>query len=426
MTQSTPATQRTPPRRIAKWLVTCAVVVLLAQQIVANLAARQSTSSLEFHRLEQAQFWLNLWEISSWKSVDLCLQRARLQRLKGQSETARAELDLARKLGAAEADLRAEEILMLAQGGQLSRVEQHLKSLLIEQRVGLQSVCEAYINGFLLNYRFGDAAGLLDVWEKDFPEAAQPKFVRGLIEEQLGNSAIALESFQAALKLDPSRNDIRLRLAIALTRQHNYKQAVEYFKKIEAQYANSEEFLLHFATCLSEMGDQKAALPVLNRLLDQHPQHREANLLKARHHFANQEYAEAKALLEQRLRQTERDYDYRYLMGLVLRAQGHTSEAASHMTFVEKADAAMAKVRLAMDQTRDKPRRADTRFEIGSQLLELGFRNDGASWLRSVLEVDPAHLGAHQALEKHYREEGQDSLAQRHHLAIQRIEAQAM
>lgn len=391
-----------------------------------SLAARQSASNIELHRLDQAAFWLNLWEISSWRSAELCLHKARLQRLQGQSDAARSKLELAKKYGAAEADLRTEEILMLAQGGQLSRVEQHLKSLLIEQRVGLQSVCEAYINGFLLNYRFGDAAGLLDVWEKDFPEAAQPKFVRGLIEEQLGNSAIAMESFQAALKLDPTRHDIRLRLAIALTRQHNYKQAVEYFKEIESRYAVSEEYLLHYATCLSEMGDQKAALPVLDRLLAQHPQHREANLLKARYHFANREYAEAKALLEKRLRQTERDYDYRYLMGLVLRAEGHTAEAAEHMAFVEKADAAMAKVRLAMDQTRDKPRRADTRFEIGSQLLELGFRNDGASWLRSVLEVDPAHLGSHRALEKYYREEGLDSLAQRHQLAIQRIEAQSL
>ncbi len=364
--------------------------------------------------------------MSSWHSTDLRLSRARLHRVRGQTEDARKELDLARQYGAAKEDIRTEEILMLAQGGQLSRVEQNLKSLLIEQRVGLSAVCEAYINGFLLNYRFGDAAGLLDVWEKDFPEAAQPKFVRGLIEEQLGNSAIAMNSFQAALKLDPSRHDIRLRLAIALTRQHNYKQAVEYFKSIDSRYADSEEYLLHYATCLSEMGDQKAALPVLNRLLARNAQHREANLLKARYHFAIRGYAEAKALLEKRLRQTERDYDYRYLMGLVLRAEGRTAEAAEHMVFVEKADAAMAKVRLAMDQTRDKPRRADTRFEIGSQLLELGFRNDGASWLRSVLEVDPAHLAAHEALEKYYREEGLESLAQRHHLAVERIEARSL
>jgi Tfp pilus assembly protein PilF len=169
------------------------------------------------------------------------------------------------------------------------------------------------------------------------------------------------------------------------------------------------------------MGDHRSAQPVLSQLLRQNPQHREANLLLARHYFATHEYQAALEVVENRLASNLRDYDFRYLFALILRAQGKTEEAATHMGFVEASDAAMARIRIAMDQTRDEPQRADTRFEIGIELMELGFRVEAANWLRSVLEVEPNHLAAHDALAKFYHDEGQPALALRHEVARQRL-----
>lgn len=408
-------------RKWLQYIVIGAISIAVAQQVVTKLAAHQTSVSLESHQLDRADWWIGIWGNCSSKSSDCLLAKARLSRLRGRTEEMQAALVQAQKCGASRESVKIEETLGLAQAGQLSQVEDRLKSLLVEQRVNLSSVCEAYINGFLLNYRFGDAAALLEVWEKDFPDAAQPKFVRGMIDDQLGNSAAAISSYQAAFTLDRGRSDIRLRLAIALTRQHDFQSAVEHFRALTPVYAEYEDFLLNYATCLTEMGDRHSAQPVLSQLLRQNPQHRDANLLLARHYFATHEYQAASQVVQNRLRNNLRDYDFRYLFALILRAQGKTEEAATHMGFVEASDAAMARIRIAMDQTRDEPQRADTRFEIGIELMELGFRVEAANWLRSVLEVEPNHLAAHDALAKFYHDEGQPALALRHEVARRRL-----
>jgi Tfp pilus assembly protein PilF len=51
-------------------------------------------------------------------------------------------------------------------------------------------------------------------------------------------------------------------------------------------------------------------------------------------------------------------------------------------------------------------REAVVRYEIGTTLLEFGTPELGAKWLRTVLELQPDHQGAHRALARYYEAQG--------------------
>ena len=162
-----------------------------------------------------------------------------------------------------------------------------------------------------------------------------------------------------------------------------------------------------------ETGRPEEAQSVLEKLVQRQPEHREAKLLLAREYFRGNKPDQSLSLLRPHLAKLPKDYDFRYLLAQVLASQGQ-AEAAEHLEFVRQADAALAKVKLALDHAREKPKDAESHFEIGQNLLEFGFQTEGAGWLRSTLEIAPQHRGAHELLAKHYAAAGLPLLAERH------------
>jgi Tfp pilus assembly protein PilF len=55
-----------------------------------------------------------------------------------------------------------------------------------------------------------------------------------------------------------------------------------------------------------------------------------------------------------------------------------------------------------MDQAKEDPQDVPSRLEIGQTLLKYDSPDDGASWLRNVLELDPRNAEAHRSLAAYY------------------------
>lgn len=414
---------RHPRRRWIRQLALWVIAGVVGYAAVVMLHFARAEQLLKSRDVETAAIWLERLDRLWPRSAEVKFRLARAFRRQGRLELSQSYLDSARELGSDPDRVRREEIMAAAQSGQLSRVEPLMRRMLVEPGDDAPEICEALINGFLLNCRFGDAYELLDLWQSDFPDDSQPLFVRGQVAEQLGSSKDAIEFYRQALTRAPGRDDVTLRLFVSLVAQHEYSQAEPLYRELASRHAADAELIVARATCLLETGRPAAAESMLETLVQQHPEHREAKLLLAREYFRGKKAEQSLALLRPHLAQSPKDYDFRYLLAQVLASQGH-AEAAEHLEFVQQADAALAKVKLALDHAREKPKDADSHFEIGQNLLEFGFQTEGAGWLRSTLEIAPQHRGAHELLAKHYAAAGLPLAAERHAEIVKRLTRQ--
>ena len=415
-----------PQRSFRRWmrrLALSAVVAIAAYAAVVMLHFVRADQLLRSRDADAAASWLERLDVLWTNSAEVKVQLARAYRRQGRLELSQSYLVSARQLGCNPERVRREEIMAIAQSGLLSRVEPQIRQMLVDPGDDASEICEALINGFLLNFRFADAYGLLDLWQSDFPDDPQPLFMRGLIAEQLGISKEASDFYQQALARAPGRDDIRLRLFVSLVAQHEYSQAEPLYLKLVNRFRDDTELVVGWATCLLETGRSEEAASVLEKQVRRQPEHREAKLLLAREYFRENKADQSLVLLRSHLAKSPKDYDFRYLLAQVLASQGR-AEAAEHLEFVQQADAALAKVKLALDDAREKPKDAETNFSIGQNLLECGFQTEGAHWLRSALEIAPQHRGAHELLAKHYAATGLPLLAEKHAAIVRRLTRQ--
>ncbi len=377
--------------------------------------------SIENRNLSQAKWSLDQLSLLVPHSSEVSLLKARVNRLMGSLDEMHLNLSDAADYGASIELIAREKTLALAQTGQLLRSESILRRSLSKGSNDAAEICEALINGLLLNYRLGDAQQLLDAWEADAPSDPQPKYIRGQIAEQLGNNVAALDYYEAALASAPLREDILRRLFITFVSQHHYEKAEAVLSRIKSPPSGDVELGSAYAKYLAETGHSKESQSLLESLCEKQPDHREIKLLLAREYFQDGKSKQALSIIQSRLARNNADYEFRYLLAQVLTSEGN-SEAKTHLEYVQRADEAFNKVRSALDQARESPQDADSRFSIGKNLMAFGFQKDGAGWLRSTLELSPMHREAHAMLAEYYDHEGLKTLSGHHREAIKRID----
>jgi Tfp pilus assembly protein PilF len=90
-------------------------------------------------------------------------------------------------------------------------------------------------------------------------------------------------------------------------------------------------------------------------------------------------------------------------LGRALRGFGQAAEAQPHFDYVAEAEGALDRINRLLRTAVERPDDAEIRYEIGMSLLKYGSPDDGAKWLRTVLELDPKHQKAQEALAAYHR-----------------------
>jgi len=327
------------------------------------------------------------------------------------------QLEQAKTLGVSSDALRREEVLAHTQSGELNDYESTARRFLVAPGDDAAEICEAIINGLLLNYRIAEANQLLELWEKDFPGDAQPIVVRANVTEQVGQTHRAIELYQRAAELAPNRKDVKQRLFITLVSQHRYREAGLLLNKWSYKSDKDIDFNISLATFYLETGNAQDALRLLEQLAKIHSEHRQVQLLLARQLFREGQVERVLSIVRLHLKRSPRDYDFRYLLGQALSSQGDP-EAKLHLDFVSEADKELEKMHLALDHAKEKPKDAASHYEIGKRLIDYGYRTQGLGWLRSTLELAPHHRGAMELLVEHYEQEGQTAMAQKYRQSL--------
>ncbi|MCO6458678.1 MAG: tetratricopeptide repeat protein [Pirellulaceae bacterium] len=395
------------------------LIVLVAALCLAGPAwqqhrLQQARNCLENRQLAQARQWLDAALHRDPDSGEALLLLARLERREGRLSNARDYLQRAWKAGVSPARLERQQWLALAQAGQLDEAEPHLNELLSDPQGEAAEICEAFLNGYLRAYRFDDALRLLDAWQADFPADPQPRIYRGMVFEHLMMTGKAIEEYEAACRLDPARLEAHLRLADQLAALLRDEQALAHYQICLDADPRHPEARLGYASCLLKQGQVEQPEQIFRQVLADNPGNRRARAGLAQLTMSAGKYDEAVAVLQELVAEQPTDRAWRYQLATALQTSGRADEARPHFEFVTAANQAMARAQGLLEQLRTEPARVDLRFDVGSTLLQYGSASEGVAWLQSVLQLEPDHRAAHEALAAHYESQDQPELAARH------------
>jgi tetratricopeptide (TPR) repeat protein len=309
----------------------------------------------------------------------------------------------ARVLGYQPRRIELEELLLLAQNGRMKVAAAQLPRLLTEfSETDGAEICEAYVSGFFSNYNFAEGLRLAEVWQQDYPRDPQPFFSLGLYEAHAGSDKKAVEAFRRALELAPQRDDIRRYLAEALVDEEQYDEAERHVRDLLRRNPNDTDMATALGHCLLEKGNVAGARQQLLEVLKKDPQGYAPRMMMAQIELKDQQPAAAIEWLEKLVQERPKEYRLRFLYATALQQSGRGDEAADHLEFVGRAQAALGRARNLMDQAKEDPNDIASRLEIGQTLLRYDSPDDGAAWLRNVLELDPRNAAAHRSLAEYF------------------------
>lgn len=409
------------PRRQSKIIVMALLCIVLAgigwRWGWPHFALRQATQALTAQRSIAAARWLPFAVNADPATVHFL--SARTARKLGDYEQAARELQAALRDGFDRRRVELEILLAEAQRGRLAPLEAQLSSLLSQQREP-DEVCEAFVEGCLLKYRLDNALQILKLWQADYPDDPRPHLLRGRILEHDRNLPGARLEFSQALEKNPRYAAAAYNLARVELTEQQPRQALELYRRCARDLGNPQPGLVGEAHCSRLLREYDRAERLLQqaqavspayldaayRLVGEPSESAAARLPVELGRLAldRNDYPRAVEFLMQAFQANPRDWKVRYDLAIALRQTGRVSEAETHLRIVEETKQALDRCDRLITQLQQDPTNAEARFEIGQVFLKYVSENQGLVWLNSVLDYDPDHRGAHEELERYFRE----------------------
>jgi len=126
--------------------------------------------------------------------------------------------------------------------------------------------------------RLEEAAKGLAKMEKKLGETADWLYVRGLVDELLGNGERAAELYERARAADPSHSGAAFRLAYYNDLHGDEKRAVELYKECISRPPVHANALLNLGVLYEDAGEYDKAVSAIQRVLATNPSHPRARL----------------------------------------------------------------------------------------------------------------------------------------------------
>lgn len=418
------------PRRWRWWLwsgLTAALIAALfgGREVVESYAKSEARRCIATRMPEAALEWLIWCHRLDPADAETEFLLGRASRKLGQFNLVRDHLARAFKLGYPVDRLEREQILAQAQAGQMSEADPHFSRLLTDPQGDGQEICEAFVHGYYLNRRVGDAFQLLTPWIADYPTSPQPYYIRGHIQVGLQRYKQAEADLRKALELDPRHDATAFELASVLEQLHQPAAALPYFE----QAAKSSKFEMLAGVgqsrCLKILGRHDESRAVILRVLDKYPSEPLPHQALGQIELEAGNYQAALKHLDVAIVKLPYDSELRNARGTALRGLKQLDAARREFDYVNEASRAMSRYHDMRDEIVEKPDDYERRFEIGKILLKYSEPREAVIWLQSVLNYAPHHRGTHQVLADYYQSRSKEDPAFEKLAAQHRKEAEA-
>ncbi len=346
---------------------------------------------------------------------------ARAARRCGDLEEAREHLDRAAECGWVKEALDLERALWRVQVRELPAVEGYLLRCLELRHPDSVLIVEILTPAYLQNYQLDSAQRCADLWVDLAPQNPAAWHARGVLAEGKQSRHVAMESFLAAVRLDPTRRDSRQALVRALIRANRPADARPHLEELLRQDPDDLDARVNLAECQKVLGQTDEARRLLDQVLQRRPDHARALHQRGKLELEAGDAKQAADYLRRAVAAAPYDRELLYTWQRCLQRPevGLTKEAEECKT---RLAAVEADLRLLADLTgkiHKEPGNAELRRGAGEVLLRNGQEEEGLRWLRSALSVQPDHAATHRTLAGYYETKGNSGLAARHRAAAE-------
>jgi tetratricopeptide (TPR) repeat protein len=246
----------------------------------------------------------------------------------------------------------------------------------------------------------------------------QVRLALGAAEDQMGHADKAVRELLKLVAAFPDSSEAHYNLANAYTGHLRFKEArVEYEQTLRLDPGNNAA-RLSLAKALLEIGENSAAIPIIEGYLQRASADYEGYLVLGQAYRREGDLAKAEKQFRRAMELNADSYDARYLLGIVLAGTARPEEASRQLEIAEKVNprAPGAHYELsvlyaknkdpkrsqeeakAFQQARDQGEKART-FDLlrikGDDFLRSGDAQDAATTYRKAIELNPDDPGMH-------------------------------
>lgn len=402
---------------LAGLLLSVGLAVVGGPHLWAYYHFTQAKSAIERHEFPVARDHLRQ-SLRVWDS------RPKIWLLAGQTSRRLDDFDDAERCferahelldGKSDEALNLEWALLRAQRGDPDPVLPYLRSLVETDHPDTPLILEAAARGYMRSFRFHDAAFLLRLWLDRRPDDPYALYHLGVVRENIGPRAEAVDAYRSVLEQNPGHDEARLRLVHLLLELAQPGEALSTLRPTLERRSDDPFVRLAHARCLHGIGDRRQAEHVLDGLLRSSPNDAQALGLRGRLAFEAEQYDRAESLLREAIRLQPANADAYYTLFQVLSQKGDEGQSRIVQRDMERVEKDLRRLQtISSDELARFPKDPQLFLEMGVILMRNGETQRGFSWLRDALRLDPNNTGVHQALADHYKRAGNEKLAAHH------------
>jgi tetratricopeptide (TPR) repeat protein len=387
----------------------------------ADYHLRAARTALEHYHNHEAVGHLGAC-LQIWpRNLDCLLLAARAARRLNAFADAESFLERYRAARGSEDDnVMLEDILLLAQRGEVDTVRRCCQTLVEEDHPETPLILEAMTSGYIRQFRLHDALACLEDWQKRQPENPQAFFLKGRVFDQGMNLGEAVVCYRRVLQLDGDYDDARLHLAGKLLDLAQADEALPHLRYLHRRLPDNPLVQVLLARCRAQLGQAAQAEKLLDDLLARFPD--DVMALAERGSLALQrgQNAAAEAWLSRAVEQAPGNYQAYYSWYLALTRLGRTDEAGKVQKHLEEMKRDLARIQeIVTRQMQEKPHDPALHYEAGQIALRAGAMDEGVRWLESALKEDPGYEPAHKALADFFERVGSPGRAAQHRRAAE-------
>jgi Tfp pilus assembly protein PilF len=390
---------------------------LAGVQLWAHHHARRAKQALERYHPEEAARHLSQC-LRVWPdSPSVLLLAAQAARRGDDLKEAEQFLRAYRQQGGAEADEQyvLERTLQAAQQGNVDAVLKWCQARVEQNHPDSGRIFEALVLGYLRDYRVNDAEVTVRIWLDRFPGDPQALYLRGWVKEHRDVPDRAAQDYRRVLELDPSRADVRARLATALLEAAQPAEALEQLEELCRSWPNRLPLQILRARALYAVGQEEEARAVLDDLIAAYPRFAPALTERGRLTLQQGDPRRAANWLEEAVALAPGQVQGWYLLYQARSQLGQAKEADAALEHYQSLQKDQRRIReIATHELSLRPNDPELLHEVGVMLLRGGQPQEAVRWLKRALEKDPNHQAAHTALADYYQKIGQIGLASQH------------
>jgi tetratricopeptide (TPR) repeat protein len=342
---------------------------------------------------------------------------AKSARRVGNFSLAGQALQSAQRSGWDRQGIRFEQILAIAQSGQIDTVKRDLQLIFTSNLLPSDTaeVYEAMANGHLAAFDIPEFLKCVEFWLKWRPDAIQPRLMEAALLLRLGRRREAAGQYEALVKNAPDCLAARLGwgeslLALNLASEAAPELQICYDQKPTAKTS------LALAKCLVQTGNADEAEAILSRVSESPDVELRSQILEelGRLHLNRNEATEAVRYLKVSTRIMPENSPAWHALSAAYSMLGESEKAADALTLSRETQQRCERLSSIILELVREPESTAHRLEAAEILFQQGMNKDAAAWLKTILTRDSQHQKANRMLASYYRDEGRQELAEKH------------